>query len=214
MKTQKRDGMLGFHPYLDIRHNQDGRVASSKRRLHFTRKKIPWYSFLLQAEWTPGLLNANRRNRSFENFEGLYWYSNPEPPVLWHSASTNCTCATDIKKNTTKCFSVRISEILVATFNRNTKKKIDVCLLLGEPQRKRWLRRSRGLCEDNIKACIRWDWNIWTGSGQGVMVEFCRQWRSWLRHCAASRKVAGSIPDEVIGIFQWLNPFGRARLIL
>jgi hypothetical protein len=23
------------------------------------------------------------------------------------------------------------------------------------------------------------------------------QWRSWLRHCAISRKVAGSIPDRV-----------------
>ena len=28
------------------------------------------------------------------------------------------------------------------------------------------------------------------------------RWRSWLRHCAASRKVAGSIPDGVIGIFR------------
>jgi len=27
------------------------------------------------------------------------------------------------------------------------------------------------------------------------------QWRSWLRHCATSRKVVGSIPDGVIGIF-------------
>ena len=27
------------------------------------------------------------------------------------------------------------------------------------------------------------------------------QRRSWLRHCATSRKVAGSIPDGVIGIF-------------
>ena len=26
-------------------------------------------------------------------------------------------------------------------------------------------------------------------------------WRSWLRHCATSRKVACSIPDGVIGIF-------------
>ena len=31
------------------------------------------------------------------------------------------------------------------------------------------------------------------------------QW-SWLRHCATSRKVAGSIPDGVIGIFHWHNP--------
>jgi hypothetical protein len=26
-------------------------------------------------------------------------------------------------------------------------------------------------------------------------------WRSWLRHCATSQKVAGSIPDGVSGIF-------------
>jgi hypothetical protein len=27
------------------------------------------------------------------------------------------------------------------------------------------------------------------------------RWRSWLRHCTTSRKVAGSIHDGVIGIF-------------
>ena len=32
---------------------------------------------------------------------------------------------------------------------------------------------------------------------------------SWLRHCAASRKVAGSIPDGVTGIFCWHNPSVR-----
>jgi hypothetical protein len=35
------------------------------------------------------------------------------------------------------------------------------------------------------------------------------RWRSWLRHCATSRKVTGSIPVGVVGIFQWLNPFDR-----
>ena len=35
------------------------------------------------------------------------------------------------------------------------------------------------------------------------------QWRSWLRHCATSRKVASSIPDGVIGIFHRHNPSGR-----
>ena len=37
----------------------------------------------------------------------------------------------------------------------------------------------------------------------------CTQWRSWLRHCATSRKVAGSIPDGVIAIFHCHNPSGR-----
>ena len=34
-------------------------------------------------------------------------------------------------------------------------------------------------------------------------------WRSWLRHCATSWKVAGSIPDGVNGIFHRPNPTGR-----
>jgi hypothetical protein len=42
----------------------------------------------------------------------------------------------------------------------------------------------------------------------------CRvQWQQhcayWLRHCATSRKAAGSIPDEVIEIFHWHNLSGR-----
>jgi len=39
-------------------------------------------------------------------------------------------------------------------------------------------------------------------------VEWGTQWSSWLRHCAISRKDAGSIPDSVIGIFHWYNPSG------
>ena len=35
------------------------------------------------------------------------------------------------------------------------------------------------------------------------------RWRSWLRHCAKSQKVAGSISDDVTGIFRWHNPSGR-----
>ena len=33
------------------------------------------------------------------------------------------------------------------------------------------------------------------------------RWRSWLRHCATSRKVAVSIPDGVIGIFHLHHSF-------
>ena len=34
-------------------------------------------------------------------------------------------------------------------------------------------------------------------------------WPNWLRHCATSLKVAGSIPDDVIEIFHWRNLSGR-----
>ena len=37
--------------------------------------------------------------------------------------------------------------------------------------------------------------------------------RSWLRHCATSRKVAVSIPDGVIGMFHWHNPSGRTMAL-
>jgi len=67
--------------YLDVRHNWGTIVVSSTRRPNFTAKVIPWYSFTLEAEWTPGLLIADRRNRAIENFQGFYRGSNPEPLV-------------------------------------------------------------------------------------------------------------------------------------
>ena len=42
---------------------------------------------------------------------------------------------------------------------------------------------------------------VWTGRGT--------RWRSCLRHCATSRKIAGSIPDDINGIFQLHNPSVR-----
>jgi hypothetical protein len=39
------------------------------------------------------------------------------------------------------------------------------------------------------------------------------RWRSWLRHCDTSRKVADSTLDDVIGIFHWHNPSGRTMAL-
>ena len=39
------------------------------------------------------------------------------------------------------------------------------------------------------------------------------RWRSWLRHYATNRKVWGSIPDGVIGIFHWHNPSSRTMAL-
>jgi hypothetical protein len=39
------------------------------------------------------------------------------------------------------------------------------------------------------------------------------RWCSWLRHCDTNWKVAGSIPDSVIGIFHWHNPSGRTMTL-
>ena len=40
-----------------------------------------------------------------------------------------------------------------------------------------------------------------------------KQWRSWLRHWAASREVAGSNSDGVTGIFHRHNPSSRTRVL-
>jgi hypothetical protein len=42
---------------------------------------------------------------------------------------------------------------------------------------------------------------------------FVMRWRSWLRHCATNRTVAGSIPDGVTGIFHLHNPSGRTMAL-
>ena len=42
-------------------------------------------------------------------------------------------------------------------------------------------------------------WAIAVGINPGT------RWRSWLRHCATSRKVTGSIPEGVNEIFHRLN---------
>jgi hypothetical protein len=39
------------------------------------------------------------------------------------------------------------------------------------------------------------------------------RWRSCLNHCATSRKVAGSIPNGITGIFQGHNPSGRTMTL-
>jgi hypothetical protein len=35
----------------------------------------------------------------------------------------------------------------------------------------------------------------------------------WLKHYATNQQVAGSIPDGVIGMFQWHNPSSRTMVV-
>ena len=60
-----------------------------------------------------------------------------------------------------------------------------------------------------VSAFISDQWeNVTEIHMRGIIISFMSlslcpgpRWRSWLRHCATSQKVAGSIPDGVIGIF-------------
>jgi hypothetical protein len=58
---------------------------------------------------------------------------------------------------------------------------------------------------------IQLDWNP---GGHFIIVQCCvhcggTRWCIWSRHCAVSPKVAGSIPDGVLGFFHWHNRSGR-----
>jgi len=63
------------------------------------------------------------------------------------------------------------------------------------------------------RRCLRTGWlgiNLglrWSNNRR--LEDITLQWRSWLKHCATSRKVAGSIPHGVIRFFHWHNPSGR-----
>jgi hypothetical protein len=60
-----------------------------------------------------------------------------------------------------------------------------------------------------IQYVIRVTECAWNQIIVAVLITKGPRWRSWLRHCATNWKGAGSIPDGVIGIFYWHNPFGR-----
>jgi len=49
----------------------------------------------------------------------------------------------------------------------------------------------------------------------GILSAHHGQWKctDYNKHCATNRKVAGSIPDGVIGIFHWHNPSGRTMAL-
>jgi hypothetical protein len=68
---------------------------------------------------------------------------------------------------------------------------------------------------DDIGLC-----GIWTTRGYNYesycflwYSTYSVRWHSWLRHCATNRKVAGSFPECVIGIFHWHNPSGRTKAL-
>jgi hypothetical protein len=58
----------------------------------------------------------------------------------------------------------------------------------------------------NISIIINLNWSL-------CKVRARCWWRSWLRDCATNPKVAGSIPDSVIGIFYWHNLSGRTMAL-
>jgi len=85
-------------------------------------------SSLLEAEWIPGLLNADRRNSSLENFQGLYTALNQVPPALWHSSWTNC--GTAHPRNSKGNFNLMLEFNIICILINNRIKKCTSYLFL------------------------------------------------------------------------------------
>ena len=61
-----------------------------------------------------------------------------------------------------------------------------------------WINTIHACCMFQRLTCYRFHWSNNTSKAT--------QLHSWLRHCATSRKVTGSISDGVIEILHWYNP--------
>jgi len=94
MKTQKGNGMLRFHPYFWHSAQLGWHSCQLNTPVAFTLKEVPWYSFLLKTEWTPGLLNAERI-RSHEKFpRALLEIETGTPCLVTQCLSQlNCICS-------------------------------------------------------------------------------------------------------------------------
>jgi len=85
--------------------------------------------------------------------------------------------------------------------------------------------RLLGVVVSVAASCKGSYWYLWFFSGTSDYSQISKKlvvaksiwkgtrWRSWLTHCATSRKVAGSIPGGVIGIFCLNNPSGRTMAL-
>jgi hypothetical protein len=60
---------------------------------------------------------------------------------------------------------------------------------------------------------LKWPYTVSTRNYISVLSFPGRAVAYWLRHYATNWQVAGSIPDDVIGIFQWHNPSGRTMAL-
>ena len=83
--------------FSDSRHMKVVRSALRTGRLYSQGNS--WYSFLLEAEWTPVLVNADRRIRSLENFQRPHRKSNPRSLVVWRNATARSSGAMYSFKN-------------------------------------------------------------------------------------------------------------------
>jgi hypothetical protein len=100
-----------------------------------------------------------------------------------------------------------------STFFWNFGKLLSDCIASHPRRPSSWFQHYSGsyLASSTcaLLPCFRTGWRMRQHVASVLRCLESTQWRNWLRHCATNRKVAGSIPDGVTGIFQWLNPSSR-----
>ena len=101
-----------------------------------------------------------------------------------------CMCAADVSL----CESVGVF---------TARKTLCVCVCVARVRSCEFAWHVRGGHRNLVQIEVRKEWpkNILKIYFVLVSLIWGPRWRSWLRHCATSQKVAGSIPDVVIGIF-------------
>ena len=75
--------------FQDQTAHEGGKVGSLTHRPPLLPRNCSWYSFLLEAESTPGP-QCSRKDYVNEKFQWHHRESNPQPSGLWRSVSTNC----------------------------------------------------------------------------------------------------------------------------
>jgi hypothetical protein len=163
-------------------------------------------SFLLEAELIPGLLNADRRIRSIENFQKPYRYSSPGPQNLWRSASTNC--ATDTFKTSCRILlgmrSVSDKSCREHQNTRFTSSNLfrKSCHLRDNTKR---CCRVRQVVDDNIIRRMRFE--CWITKATNTHPEYvllpASPRRQWLRERATMLHYTHTAPLLFLQLFRW-----------
>jgi len=127
----------------------------------------------------------------------LYWLDSPRITIGWEW--TFC-----LKVNGRKCYGCNLRYIHVYILRERYKwENIRTTGMSAEFQTVDLLNEIRSLAA----------WARFLDYFILVFNEGGTRWRSWLRHCATSRKFADSIPDGVIGFFHWHNPSGHTMAL-
>jgi hypothetical protein len=122
---------------------------------------------------------------------GLHYAVTSKSPHTWNKSS-----GTSIKCNIIKQTSCLMTQLHVSAWQQPIIRMTCIKYL-----QECWLWSYSACLRESVKISILLHLVYYLTQGTTVA--------QWLRYCATNRKVAGSIPDDVIGIFHWHNPSDR-----